>query len=48
MELVRLIKMDLIEMHSEVHIDKYLPDTFPVQNGLEQGDVLLAFLSTSI
>jgi hypothetical protein len=44
MKLVRLIKMCLNETYSEVHIGKYLSDTFPVQNGLKQGDALLPLL----
>jgi hypothetical protein len=28
-------------MYSKVHTGKYLPDNFPIQNGLKQGDVLL-------
>jgi hypothetical protein len=40
--------MGLIEMHSEFHIGKHLSDMSAVQNGLEQGDVLFAFISTLI
>jgi hypothetical protein len=32
--------MCLNETYSEVSIDKYLSDTFPVQNGLTQGGTL--------
>jgi hypothetical protein len=38
MKLVRLIKMYLIKMYSEVRIRKHLSDSFPIQNGLKQGD----------
>jgi hypothetical protein len=38
MQLVRLIKMCLNETYSEVRMVRYLLDTFPLQNGLEQGD----------
>jgi hypothetical protein len=30
--------------HSEVHIGKHLSDSFPIQNGLEQGDALSPLL----
>jgi hypothetical protein len=40
MKLVRLIKMCLIETYSKVRIGKHLSDSFPVQNGLKQGDAL--------
>jgi hypothetical protein len=40
MKLVRLIKMCLTETHSTACIGKYLPDSFPIQNGLKQGDAL--------
>jgi hypothetical protein len=30
--------------HSKVHIDKYLSDNFPNQNGLKQGDALSPLL----
>jgi hypothetical protein len=39
MKLVRLIKMCLNETCSKVRlIGKYLSDTFPIHNGLKQGD----------
>jgi hypothetical protein len=41
MKLVRIIKMCLNETCSKVLIRKYFPDSFPIQNGLKQGDVLL-------
>jgi hypothetical protein len=40
MKLVRLIKMCLNETYSKVFIGKHLPDSFPIQNGLKQGDAL--------
>jgi hypothetical protein len=33
--------MCLNETYSKVRIDKYLSDTFPILNGLKQGDALL-------
>jgi hypothetical protein len=42
--LVRLIKMCLNETYSRVLIGKLLSDTFPVQNGLKQGDALSPLL----
>jgi hypothetical protein len=44
MKLVRWIKMCLNEMYSKVRIGKYLSDSFPIQNGLKQGDALLPLL----
>jgi hypothetical protein len=38
MKSVRLIKMCLNETYSKVRIGKHLSDSFPVQNGLKQGD----------
>jgi hypothetical protein len=40
MKLVRLIKMCLNESYRKVRIGKYLSVTFPIQNGLKQGDAL--------
>jgi hypothetical protein len=40
MKLVRLIKMCLNETYTKVRIGKHLPDSFPIQNGLKQGDAL--------
>jgi hypothetical protein len=40
MRLVRLIKMCLNEIYSRVQEGKHLSDTFPVKNGLKQGDAL--------
>jgi hypothetical protein len=44
MNLVRLIKMCLNEPHSKVRIVKHLSDSFPIQNGLKQGDALSPLL----
>jgi hypothetical protein len=44
MKLVRLIKMCLNEIYSKLHIGKNLSDSFAIQNGLIQGDALLALL----
>jgi hypothetical protein len=43
-KLVGLIKMCLNETYSTVHIGKDLPDKFPIQNGLKQGDALSPLL----
>jgi hypothetical protein len=43
-KLVRLIKMCLNETYSKVRVAKYLSDTFPIQNGLKQGDDLTPLL----
>jgi hypothetical protein len=40
MKLVRLIKMCLNETYKKVCIRKYVSDSFPIQNGLKQGDAL--------
>jgi hypothetical protein len=40
MKLVRLVRMCLNEAHSKVCIVKHFSDSFPVQNGLKQGDAL--------
>jgi hypothetical protein len=37
-KLVKLIKICLNETYSKVCIRKYLSDSFPIQNGLKQGD----------
>jgi hypothetical protein len=42
--LVRLIKIYLNEKYIRVPIDKYLSDSFPIQNGLKQGDTLSPLL----
>jgi hypothetical protein len=44
MKLVRLIKMCLSETYSRVGVGKHLSDTFPVKNGLKQGDALSPLL----
>jgi hypothetical protein len=44
MKIVRLIKMCLNEIYSEVCIGKQLSDKFPIQNGLKQGDALSSLL----
>jgi hypothetical protein len=44
-KLVRLIKMCLNETYSKVRIGKYFSDSFPIQNGLKQGDALSPLLS---
>jgi hypothetical protein len=40
MKLVRLIKLCLNEPYSKDHIGEHLSDSFPVQNGLKQGNAL--------
>jgi hypothetical protein len=37
-------KMCSNETYTEVCMGKHLPDTFPIQNGLKQGDALLPLL----
>jgi hypothetical protein len=44
MKLVRLIKMCLNETYSKLCIGKHLSDSFPIQNGLKQGDALSPLL----
>jgi hypothetical protein len=39
-KLVRLTKMCLNETYSKVCVGKLFSDTFPIQNGLKQGDAL--------
>jgi hypothetical protein len=39
-KLLRLIKMCLNETYSKVHKAKHLSDSFPIENGLKQGDAL--------
>jgi hypothetical protein len=43
-ETSRLIRMYLNETYSKDHIGKYLSDSFPIQNGLKQGDALSPLL----
>ena len=40
MKLVRLVKVCLTETYSRVRVRKNLSDTFPIRNGLKQGDAL--------
>jgi len=44
MKLTKLIKMCLNETYSRVRVGKYLPDIFPITNGLKQGDALSPLL----
>jgi hypothetical protein len=44
MKLVQLIKICLNETYRQVHIGKYISDSFPLQNGLKQGDALSPLL----
>jgi hypothetical protein len=44
MKLVRLIKVCLSENYSRVWVGKHLSDTFPIKNGLKQGDALSPLL----
>jgi hypothetical protein len=44
MKLVRLIKMCLNNTYNKVRIGKHLSDSFPIQNGLKQGDALSPLL----
>jgi hypothetical protein len=43
--IIHLKKCQVNETYSKVHIGKYLSDTFPIQNGLKQGDALPPLLS---
>jgi sorting nexin-29 len=45
MKLAWLIKMCLSETYSRVRVGKHLSDTFPIKNGLKQGDALSPLLS---
>jgi hypothetical protein len=47
MKLVRFIKIYLNKTYSKVCIGIHLPDAFPIQNGLKQGDALLSLLFIS-
>jgi hypothetical protein len=40
MKLIRFIKICLNDAYSKVRIGKHLSDTFPIQNGLKQGNAL--------
>jgi hypothetical protein len=44
MKLVRVIKMCLNETCSKVRLVKHLSDSFPIENGLRQGDALPTLL----
>jgi hypothetical protein len=44
MKLAQLFKMYLNEIYSKVHIGKHLSDSFPIRNGLNQGDALSPLL----
>jgi hypothetical protein len=44
MKLVRLIKVCLNETYSKIRVVKHLSESFPIQNGLEQGDPLKPLL----
>jgi hypothetical protein len=44
MKLVRLIKMCLNETYNKICMGKHLSDSFPIQNGLKQGDALSPLL----
>jgi hypothetical protein len=44
MKLVRLVKMCLNETYSRIRVGKHLFDTFPIKNGLKQGDHLSLLL----
>jgi hypothetical protein len=46
MKFVRLIKICLNETYSKVCIGKYFYDSFPVHDGLKQGDALSPLLLT--
>jgi hypothetical protein len=39
--------MCLNKTYSKIHTGKNLPDAFPIQNGLKQGDALLPLLFNS-
>jgi hypothetical protein len=44
MKVVRPVKMCVNETYSTVRVGKHLSDTFPIKNGLKQGDALLPLL----
>jgi hypothetical protein len=48
MKLVRLIKICLNETYNKVRIAKHLSDSFPILNGLKQGDALSSLLGTTV
>jgi hypothetical protein len=39
-----LIKVCLNETYSKIHVDKHFSDTFPIPNGLKQGNALSSLL----
>jgi hypothetical protein len=41
---MKLINMSVNEVYSKVHVCKLLSHTFPIQNGLRQGDALSPLL----
>jgi hypothetical protein len=47
MSVVRMIQMCLNETYNKVRTDKHLSDSFPIQNGLKQGDDLTPLLFSS-
>jgi hypothetical protein len=44
MKLVRLIKNVFNETYTKVHTGKHLSDSFPIHNGLKEGDALSPLL----
>jgi hypothetical protein len=44
MKIAKLVKMCLNETYSRVRVGKHLLDTFPIKNGLKQGDALSPLL----
>jgi hypothetical protein len=44
MKVAWLIKICLNEIYCKVRMGKHLPDSFPIQNGLKQGDALSPLL----
>jgi hypothetical protein len=44
MKIVSLIQICLNKTYAKVHTSKYLSDTFPIENGLKQGDALSSLL----
>jgi hypothetical protein len=47
MKVVKMIEVCLSETYRIVSIGIYLSDTFPIQNGLKQGDTLWPLLFNS-
>jgi hypothetical protein len=48
MKLVWLIEICLNETYNKVHVGKHLPNSFPIQNGLRQGDALSLLFSFAV